>query len=82
MEIPDSVIFKLLQGKTIEKIECKAENCYNIGVNKYPSLKDMEDRAEILAKLLILYNRDEYPTQGDNSITAPKIKQRMFKNKL
>jgi hypothetical protein len=25
----------------------------------------MEDRAEILAKLLILYNRDEYPVQGD-----------------
>lgn len=61
VEIPDTMIFKLLQGKKIEKIECQATNCYNIDVNNYPSMQEMEERADILAKLLILYNRDEYP---------------------
>lgn len=64
-DIPDSMIFKLLQGKKMERIECNATNCYNIDVNHFPSLKEMEDRADILAKLLILYNKDEYPIQGE-----------------
>lgn len=65
IESHESMLYKLLQGKKIEKIECSATNCYNIDVNSYPSMQEMEDRAEILAKLLILYNRDEYPMEGD-----------------
>jgi hypothetical protein len=38
VEIPDTMIFKLLQGKKIERIECDATNCYNIDVNNYPSM--------------------------------------------
>ena len=61
VEIPDTMIFKLLQGKKIERLQCNATNCYNIEVDNYPSMKEMEERAEIMAKLLILYNKDEYP---------------------
>lgn len=65
VEIPDTMIFKLLQGKKIERTECEATNCYHIDVNNYPSMQEMEDRAEILAKLLILYNKEDYPVSGD-----------------
>lgn len=82
MEIPDTMIFKLLQGKSMEKIECKAKNCYEIGVDKYPSMKEMEERADILAKLLILYNRDEYPTQGDITSNTQVNRGGNFRNSV
>jgi hypothetical protein len=68
VDMPDSTIFKLLQGKKIEKLECTSANCYKIDVNVFPSMQEMEDRADILAKLLILYNKSEYPIMGEIGI--------------
>jgi hypothetical protein len=73
------MIFKLLQGKTIEKVSCDAKNCFKVDVGKYPSLKEMEERADILAKLLILYNREEYPVQGEGNLNVAKKRSNAFK---
>jgi len=58
------MLFKLLQGKRIPKLNASASSCYQIDLDNYPSMKDIEERADILSKLLIMHNREQYPTHS------------------
>lgn len=48
-------------------------NSYQIDVGSLPSIKDMEQRSEIMAKLLIRYNKEQYKTKRQSSSDAKKF---------
>ena len=62
-EHPSTMTYKLLEGKQLEKVKLKTEDCYKIEVENMPSVKEMQERAKIMAKMLLLYNKDQYPQQ-------------------
>ena len=56
----DPVVAKLIQGKNVEEIKVQPETSFKIDLITKVSLSQIHLRGEVLAKLFIIYNKDEY----------------------
>lgn len=58
-------MFKLTHDQKIEKLEVESDKYYHHRLRYVPRLEEVEKRAEALAKLLILMNKDDYGNNFD-----------------
>ena len=61
----DPVIQKLLQGKNAEEIKIGQNPDFEIDLKSKASMQQVQLRADVLAKLFIIYNKDDYQNMSE-----------------
>ena len=62
-----------MEGRKLQKINLEAKNLHEIEIKGCPMMKDVSERAEILARLMILHNSEDYPKKGLDDIEEEKL---------
>lgn len=58
----DSSVSKLLTGKRVEEIKLEVRDDFRVELKSKTTLAQIKQRAEVLAKLFVLHNQDDYKT--------------------